>query len=270
MNAKRTLIWTIVMVPFIAMIALAAGDWSQAQRDTDQFLSANANLRQTMYESTKEIVSRIAEAGEYERGQVAADALDRARSLVNSRASDLERFYRSANTSLEAVLGDDKLKDYHSKARDLRDTIGSRWQSLQRMLDGTFRGSNHPIVAFMLRAGQEAHREYQGGQCSLAEFTLASGLRVDCLVKAPDCIVIELKPKNSRAVREGLDQVRRYTEELNTEGSKSRAALLGNSEFASCKKFTTRVDCYVLVPDPRSDNIAEFSTPSASWYKDCS
>jgi hypothetical protein len=87
------------------------------------------------------------------------------------------------------------------------------------------------------------------------------------------CTVIEFKPNNSRSIGKGIEQYRRYVQELNEELKKPGSGLIKKlidtrSDFAKCKAFVGRVDCYKLCPEINDEN--EFREVSAYWSKDCS
>lgn len=136
----------------------------------------------------------------------------------------------------------------------------------------SLRGSNHPVVAFMLDQGQRVHKDRQQ-ECHASEVTLPSG-RADCLMATGEtCIVIELKPSSSRAVTRGTSQARAYRDDLNNELKKPGSDIIKDlirrkSDFAACKGFDFRVDCYTLCPDINENN--EFREVRADWHKDCS
>jgi hypothetical protein len=77
------------------------------------------------------------------------------------------------------VIADDNLKDRRDEARQMKDDVQKRWDSIERMAENAMRGANHPLVSFLIRAGVEAHADRQGS-CDAREFVLDSGNRVDC------------------------------------------------------------------------------------------
>jgi len=68
-----------------------------------------------------------------------------------------------------------------------------------------------------LQLGQQMHRAYKAGLAdnirTFKEFRLPSGGRIDFL-DVQRGIIHELKPNNPRAIREGLQQLQRYRQEL--------------------------------------------------------
>lgn len=172
---------------------------------------------------------------------------------------------------LDEVLRDDELKDKHDKAKEHVEDIKRRWEIVGRMTKA-LRGANHPVVAWMLRRGQEEHKNRQE-RCDASEFTLKSGKRVDCLMASGStCKVIELKPDNSRAISRGNSYVRDRAEELNEELKDKKSEIIKkligtDGDFAKCEKFEEQVDCYKLCPD--IDEEGEFREVSVTWKSDC-
>jgi len=75
------------------------------------------------------------------------------------------------------VLGDDNLRSNHSDARSLEDDVKSRSESIDRMTR-SLRGSNHPLVSWILDQGNRAHAD-RHSTSDAKEFSLNSG-RFDC------------------------------------------------------------------------------------------
>lgn len=87
------------------------------------------------------------------------------------------------------------------------------------------------------------------------------------------CLVIELKPDNSRAVSNGVAQARGYASELNAELKQKDSSVIKKligikGDFEKCRQFTYRVDCYKLCPS--IDENGEFREAHPDWKKDCS
>jgi hypothetical protein len=136
----------------------------------------------------------------------------------------------------------------------------------------SLRGSNHPVVSWMVDQGNRAHVDRQYS-CDAKEISLSSG-RLDCAMATGEtCLVIELKPDNSRAVDKGEDQAARYIRELNDELKRPDSSVIKklidtDSDFAKCKLFVAQVDCYKLCPDVNEDG--EYREVSVSWRRSCS
>jgi hypothetical protein len=164
-------------------------------------------------------------------------------------------------------MSDDNLKDKQSDARAAKDDVLKWWDTIERMTR-SIRGKNHPVVRFLIEEGNRAHKDRQNSSsyCSVSEFSMNTG-RADCIY-ASSCLVVELKPDNSRAISKGRSQADRYASELN-ENSETRKKLVDkNSDFARCERFRARVDCYKLCPeiDTESDDM---KSTSVSWRTDC-
>ncbi len=191
------------------------------------------------------------------------------RDKVEDEYEDLEKRRDDAIEQLDAVLAESSLKDRHGKARELRGKVTEWWASIEKMTRG-LRGANHPVVAFMLREGQAAHKERQSASshCDVSAFRMDSG-EADCLTASSSgCFVIELKPNNSKAVRKGRAQAERYAAELRKKGKAFQALVEKNRKFAQCSGFEVRVDCYRLCPS--IDDSGEFREASPDWKKECS
>lgn len=267
---------TVVRAGVLAMlvvgigVAWASGNWSAARSKADEFKSRQQDLRRLDPDETRRIVSAICEADEDARRDVGRDASERAAREVGDKMSELERLRDDANRLLDDVINDDNLKGNRDDAKRLKDDVGERWASIERM-SRSLRGANHPVVAFMLDQGQRAHKD-RAHDCHASEITLSSG-RADCVMATGEtCTVIELKPNNSRAIRKGIDQYRQYVRDLNEELKKPGSDVIKKlidtrSDFAKCKSFEGRVDCYKLCPEVNDDN--EFREVSAYWSKDC-
>jgi hypothetical protein len=251
-------------------IAWAAGDWSAARSKADDFKSKQQDLKKLEPDETRDIVKAICEADSDKRREVGWDISDRVAREVNDKMSDLQRVRDDANKLLDDVIGDDNLKDNRDDAQRLKEDVATRWDIIDRMSQ-SLRGSNHPVVAFMLDQGQQAHKDRQR-DCHASEVTLPNG-RADCLMATGDtCLVIELKPNNSRAIDRGKDQARTYTNDLNNELKKPDSDVMKDlirqrSDFANCKRFEPRVDCYKLCPNINDDN--EFQSTRADWSTSC-
>jgi hypothetical protein len=276
MARKKLVGSAVAVVAFAAAgIAWAAGDWSSARSKADEFKSRHQDLRKLEPEETRVIVKAICEADEEARKDVGRDASERVAREVNDKFSDLQRVRDDANKLLDDVINDDSLKDNRDDAKRLKDEVSTRWESIERM-SRSLRGANHPVVAFMLEQGQKAHKDRQSDVCSsngVSEVVLPSG-KADCVLAAGEtCLVLEFKPNNSRAIDKGKDQARRYKDSLNDELKKPDSEIIKNlvrakSDFAKCKSFDFRIDCYKLCPEIDAEN--EFREIRADWSKDCS
>jgi hypothetical protein len=121
------------------------------------------------------------------------------------------------------------------------------------------------VVAYMRKAGQDAHPEYQNhsGYCTEHEVDTGNGI-ADCLY-ADKCWVIELKPNNNKAVDKGKKQADDQTKALNNDESGKFSALVNkNGNFAKCKRvFEPKVATYVSCPDV--DDEGNYISTSYGW-----
>jgi len=274
MSRTKVVIVSLMVVAAVAGIAWASsGDWSAARSKVDELKAKQMELRKVTPEETRKIVTAICEAEEDDRRKVGEDAAERVARTVNSQLGDLRSVRDQSYRLLDDVIGDENVKDRHGEAKELKDDVSKRWDSIEKMAERAMRGANHPLVSFMIRQGIEAHKDQQGS-CDASEFVLDSGKRVDCLMATgQSCLIIELKPSGSKAVRNGRDQVRGYAKELNDElknkEPKVIQRLIGiKSDFARCKSWEYRVDCYTLCPTVEEDG--SFREPRVDWRKDCS
>lgn len=260
---RRIIVVALVLTAGIGVV-WAGGDWSAAKNKADEFKSRQLDLKKLDPDETRRVVTAICEADEEARKDVGRDVSDRVAREVSDKMSELERLRDDTNKALDAVIGDDSLKSNRDDAKRLKDDVAERWSVIERM-SKSLRGANHPVVGFMLDQGQRVHKDRQYN-CHASEVVLPSG-RADCLMATGEtCTVIELKPNNSRAIGKGKDQARRYRDDLNEELKKPNSDVIkklidAKSDFAKCKRFEERVDCYKLCPDVNEDN--EFREVSA-------
>lgn len=251
-------------------IPLARADrFDDAERMTDRFVDHARDLRRLDIDQLRALVQAICDAEEDDRRSVAREAAERARDKVTYEFDKLKREKDDALATIAAVMNDAAFREKHSRAGQFKQRVEETWDSVHRMTEKV-RGANHPVVSYMLETGQQAHRDRQSNSsyCHEAEFSMDSG-RADCLyASGSSCDVVELKPKNNKAVSKGRDQVRRYERELNGPDSSARRRLIErNSRFKDCKSFESRVDCYKLCPD--IDENGEFRSVSIDWSTGC-
>jgi hypothetical protein len=249
-----------------AALAFAAGNWSAAERKFEEFRREHEQLRRLTPEETRKIVAAVCEAEEEDRQSVARDASQRVRDKIEDEYEDLEEIKGDAIELLDAVLADGALKDKHGKTKEYRAKVTEWWASIEKMTRG-LRGANHPVVAFMLKEGQTAHKSRQSSSsyCDVSAFRMDSG-EADCL-KASGCLVIEFKPDNSKSIGRGRTQAPRYANELNKKGDAFDALVKKDGDFAKCTEFKPRVDCYKLCPD--IDDDGELRAASPRWREGC-
>ena len=250
----------------IAGIALA-GAFSDAERAADRFDDEVDDLKKMSVAETKKIVEAICDAEEAKRRSAGKNISARVKSKIKDEYDDLEDLMEDANKKLDKVLDDNSLAGKHAKASDLKKMVKKRWQTIEKMTR-SLRGANHPVVSWMMKKGNEAHKSRQSSSyCDVSEFAVRSG-RIDCLkAHGKTCKVIELKPKNKNAISKGEEQARRYARNLNEMGADFDKLKKQDSDFADCETFKVQVDCYTLCPD--IDRDGTFRSTSVSWSTDC-
>ena len=118
-----------------------------------------------------------------------------------------------------------------------------------------------------------AHKQYQRDNCDAAEFSTGSRI-ADCIKATGEtCTVIELKPNNSNAISKGNTQLRDQLRDLNEAVKNPDSSLIKDliykkSDFAKCKRFEGRIDCYTLCPV--LGEKGEYREANPDWKKDCS
>lgn len=273
MLTKRQLMMAVIAtVAGVAAVAWASGDWSSARSAVDEVKSKQQDLRKLTPEETRQIVTAICEADEDARRDAGRSAAERVASDVNSKFEDLRRARDYAYRLIDDVIADDNLKDKRDEAKQLREDLSKRWDSITNMAERAMKGANHPLVSFLVKEGQDAHTERHKG-CHASEFVLGSGKKVDCIMASGEsCLIIEFKPANSRAISSGASQVRAYAAELIDELKKKDSSVIKDlikikQDFEKCKEFTYRVDCYKLCPS--IDEDGDFREAHPDWRKDC-
>jgi hypothetical protein len=143
--------------------------------------------------------------------------------------------------------------------------VEEKWKSIDKMYD-VLRGSNHPVVSFMLDKGNEEDA-YRKGRCTASQVDTGKGF-ADCVgYDGDDCLIVEFKPNNSSAISKGLGQLQDYKEGLESNADRRQELNNKSSRFSTCKTFQTRVDCYTLCP--AIDDDGNFRSTSAVWSTDC-
>jgi hypothetical protein len=245
-----------------------AGPWDQyndAERSAKDLLYSYEDFLKMEKRQIEELVTAIANAEEDERRSIASDAASRTRDKVRADFDKVERRRNESLAMLDKALANPVYKDKHSDARNLKSQVEDKWRAIDRMYDKV-RGSNHPVVAFMLDKGKEEH-DYRQGRCTVKEFQTGDG-PADCIGYDGDsCLIVEFKPDNSRSISRGKDQLSRYLNAISSNSSRRQELGGKHSSFAGCTKFQTRVDCYRLTPE--IDNEGNFRSTSASWRTGC-
>jgi hypothetical protein len=266
---------TLYCLPIALLILALAGELYPRSSHVDEYYDAERSAKDLLYSyedfkkleksEIEALVNAICEADEDERRSVSSDIASRAREKVRSEYDKTERRMNEAIGMLKAVIADPRFESKRSDAERLKSEVEEKWKSIDRMWD-LLRGSNHPVVSFMLDKGNEED-SYRKGRCTASQVDTGNGY-ADCVgYDGNACLIIEFKPNNSRAISKGLRQLRDYKQGLENNQSKRQDLNNKSSSFATCSSFETRVDCYTICPQIDSDG--NFRSTSTEWATSC-
>lgn len=274
MNPRKSMLY---FLPIVLLILAFGGEtllyprpshvdeYYDAERSAKDLLYSYEDFKKLERSEIEALVNAICEADEDERRSVSSDIGSRARDKVRSEYDKTERRKNEAVAMLKAVIADQRFESKRSDAERLKSEVEEKWKAIDRMWD-LLRGSNHPVVSFMLDKGKEED-EYRKGRCTAAQVDTGNGF-ADCVgYDGNACLIVEFKPNNSRAISKGLQQLKDYKAGLENNQSKRQDLNNKSSSFATCSKFDTRVDCYRLCPQIDSDG--NFRSTSAEWSTNC-
>lgn len=203
--------------------------------------------------------------GQYVEFLVASNA----RSHINDKYNELERIERDATDKLGHI--DDK--DHKDEARRLVDEVKSRWSKIDDLTHDVRNGSDH-LVEYMKKGGEALHEHTS--RCDAKDVSLDAGHAMCLIANGDTCKVVELSAVSSRAIDKARDRASRYKSQLEREVERKERGegtdvltrlISSHSDFAKCKRFETRVDCYKQCPEIDSDNRVRESSPS--WREGC-
>jgi len=247
-------------------VAWASGDWNKAKSRADDYKTKRDELRRTAAEETKKLVAAACVADKDQRSN-ADNAASNARSRVADKFNDLERIERDAVDLLEHVIGDDALKSNRDEARTREQEIKSSWD---RIKDSTrqVRERSRDIVDGFIRDGESAIHS-RVDRCDAKDVSLNAG-HAQCLMASggDTCKVIEYAPDDSQAISRARDRAQRFKSNLEQfDANTVRHLIDRKSDFAKCKHYEVRVDCYRACPDVSDDG--EIRSRSTSWREGC-
>lgn len=246
-----------------------ADEWDQyynAERSAKDLLYSYEDFKKMEKKEIEALVKAMCDADEDERKEVSSNIQSRARDKVRSEYDKVERRKNEALEMLKNVIGDDRFKSKRSDAERLKSDVEDKWKAVDKMWD-LMRGSNHPVVSFMLDKGKAEH-DYRRGRCSASEVDTGNG-NADCIgYDGNACLIVEFKPNNTRAINKGWKQLDGYQKGLLNNPSKRQDLDKRSSSFPTCpKQFDIRVDCYTLCPE--IDDDGNFKSTSTSWSTNC-
>jgi len=237
---------------------LLADAYYDAERAAKDFIYYREDFIKLNKSAALDLVYAVSQADDGERKDVAERASREARDKVSADYEKAENRKNEALKLLDAVLKDPAFKDKYRDAEELKAKVNSTWESIQKMSSG-LRGSNHPVVAYLIQVGKDLHDTRQRG-CPDYEFDTGNGY-ADCI--RPKCDIIEFKPDNSRAKSKAETQLRKYRKGLLENASKRNDLNSKDSRFASCTDFTLTIEAYTLAPEINEDG--SFREKSVSW-----
>jgi hypothetical protein len=252
----------------ISWVATRDDPWDDAERAYNEFESAYKSLRTLDKTEVQALVTAICDADEEDRRSVSSDAQSRARDHVRDSYDKLQQMRDRANDLLKTVLADTTFQSKFDRARDYQSRISEMWASIDRMT-ANVRGGNHPVVAYLAQRGIDAHGEYEhnSSNCTVYEWTLANGRRVDCIkVDGTTAYVFEIKPDNSRARSSGRIQVGDYVKALNNNPEELQRLKQRDSHFNEVTTFVGKLALYRLCPEITDDG--EFKEVSTYWMSE--
>lgn len=260
-----------ILVCFIISFIPSTGqsdDWDQyynAERSAKDLMYSYEDLRKLNINETQRLISAICESDEEERAYVSSDVGQQVLYRVRDEYLKLEQRKNEALNMLNTVISDPKFQSKRSDAEQLLSNVMSNWQTIDRMTSYV-RGSNHPVVSYMLTQGQQVDA-YRKGRCTAAQVDTGNGF-ADCVgYDGNACLIVEFKPDNSRAISKGQQQLSAYKRGLESNPDKRQSLNSRSTYFSACQTFETRVDCYRLCP--QVDEYGNFSNSAAEWRTGC-
>ena len=242
-----------------------ADSCSDAEDAAQKYIDSYNTIRTMEVDQLKRLVKAVCDADEDERTKVSDDEKPRVESMVASNKSDLDKAKADALSKLSAAISDDQCSN-KSKLNSLKEDVDKYAERIQKIADNGAQLGSNPAFDKLRKMGQMAHDDYyqHHSECAPYRDIPVGSLKPDCIL--PDeCVVIELKPDNSRAAYNGYSNAKDSRDKLNTEDGFNALDSKYKEAFASCKqkKFRARVDCYHYCPDVNDEG--QFTSTSIDW-----
>lgn len=257
-------------------------DFTNAEKLYKDFRSEFLDIKMVNKQEAESIVTAICEADEDDRLTESKNASNRAKSDVASRYATFKTLKDNTEKAIDAALtsvkaakansaeykkNSSKINGYLDKLDDYKADLVIKWGSVDKMTKG-IRGGNHPVVAWMMEAGQAAHEDRQErSEFVASEVVVGSAGRIDCIsISGHELIVVELKPCNDKAKAKARTQLNGYIRELmNNWTSKYKKALIAkDAKFAAVTTISGRCDCYTLCPIITDEG--DFEKSYIKWF----
>ncbi len=270
MKSKTCCLVSLLTVALLLTLAphARADSCDNAKDAAQKYIDSYEEIRTMDVDALKRLIKAVCDADVEERKQVFRDEADRVESLVLGEKSKLDSLKDDANSKLSAAISDDQCKDKKDDLSALKNRIEEVSGRIEKVSKTGVKAGSNPAFDKLRELGQEAHNDYYSHNSKCADYRdLKIGdLKPDCL--DPDhCMVIELKPDNSRAAGNGFTNAKTSRDLLNDDKGFDAAADQNSNfknAFSQCKgKFKARVDCYHYCPEV--DDEGNLKSTSLDW-----
>ena len=276
MKCKSYGVVSLLVAAFLIMFApLARADSCDDAKDAAQkYIDSYEEIRTIDTDALKRLIKAVCGSDEVdwnsdeERKQVFRDEAQRVESTVLGEKSKLDDLKADADSKLTAAISDDQCQEKKDDLSDLQKRVAEVSERIEKISSTGVKLGSNPAFDKLRELGQEAHNDYysHNSKCAPYRDIKVGDRKPDCL--DPDlCMVIELKPDNSRAAGNGWDAAKESRDLLNQdEGFDTVAEEDSNfkENFSKCKgKFKARVDCYHYCPEV--DDDGNLRSTSLDW-----
>lgn len=263
---RTNLLVSAVAMTTLIGVAWASGDWNGAKAKADDYKSKRQELERLVTSESKKLVEAASSADHDQRSH-ADDVASTARSRITDKFNELERLERDVVDRLEHVTSDSSLTSNHDQARSLESEIKSSWDRIKDATR-TLRERSRDVVDAFIRDGESARRDHMG-RCDAKDVSLSSG-HATCLMASggETCKVVEYAANDSSSISRARDRAGRIKSSLERfDGETVKRLINSKSDFAKCKHFDVRIDCYKISGDV-SDR-GDIRRGSPSWREGC-
>ena len=255
MKTSSGLIFLFLASIFSALSPCAmASSYDDAVEAAKSYTDSYEDIRKIDVDQLTRLVKAMCDADTDELASVADDEGSRVEGMARDQKGRLDTLRVDADSKILTALADpqtdDEQKEELSKYQGRIEQLAKR---IQKIIDyGTKMGSN-PVFNKLRKAGQMAHNQFyvQLSDCKGYRDIPVGDLKPDCILPA-DCMVIELKPDNDRAIAKGWAAAEESRKTLNTKEG-FEALTKAFDEFSNCEEFKARVDCYKYCPEVDDD-----------------
>jgi hypothetical protein len=259
---------SVLVTAFLITLAspARADSCSDAERAAQKYIDSYESIRTMEVDQLKRLVTAVCEVDEDDRKKVSDDEKNRVESMVASNKGDLDRARADATSKLSAAISDAQCQGNKSKLESLQKDVEKYAERIQNIAENGARLGSNPVFDKLRKMGQMAHDDYyeHHSECAAYRDIQVGDLKPDCILPN-ECVVIELKPDNSRAAYNGYRNAKDSRDKLNTDDGFNALDSKYKEAFASCKqkKFRARVDCYHYCPEV--DDNGQFRSTSIDW-----